>query len=314
MFTPVGNTRLLAGLATAIAALLASALATVPATAAPPGPTATEITSIVVGSTEEVPETRGGTGLVYVERGESFDVRVTFDAPLSWNKDTDLLLKVTNGPEAGRTFGAVVPAESAEGTFSGIELQEAANDVVLQVSVNARRTEVLPAATDPFDVLRFADTYPEPGSLTSISSTTSASGVPCVATPAEPVCADLLLPPGAAKSPLLVSSGVCDGDCVRAYIQILVGLDVTPESPATLVMKCDKTACGGGGVVHQELEVALAPTDPPQAAQPCAEKGVATPEIGEDPYCVDYVQSTRDNAGDTFLYLLFVVDAKVRFL
>jgi hypothetical protein len=241
-------------------------------------------------------------------------VNVTFDNPLSWNKDTDLLLKVLTGPEMGRTFDGLVPAGSDIGTFSGVKLDVPATGVRLEVSVDERRTDVAPKPSAAFDVLSFSDTYDTPTALTTISiNGSSTDGVPCEATPDEPVCADLLLPTDAATSPLLVSSGVCDDDCVSGYIQILVGLEVGPESPATLIMKCDKTACEGGGVVHEELEVALAPGDTPTAAQPCAEKGLAIPESGDDPYCVDYVQSTRDNAGDTHLYLLFTVDAKVRF-
>ena len=80
--------------------------------------------------------------------------------------------------------------------------------------------------------------------------------------------------------------------------------------PPTLVMKCDKTSCGGGSLKAAQLNVSLSATGALTAAPACPAKGT----IGSDQaYCVDYVQSTRDNAGDTFLYLLFFEDARATF-
>jgi hypothetical protein len=56
--------------------------------------------------------------------------------------------------------------------------------------------------------------------------------------------------------------------------------------------------------------VNLLPAGPVTVAPACPAKGV----VGTDQkYCVDYVQSTRDNAGDTILYLLFVEDGRASF-
>ena len=103
-----------------------------------------------------------------------------------------------------------------------------------------------------------------------------------------------------------------DKTCVNSYVQALaavVGADRT--NPATIIMKCDKTLCGGGAIKSKRLTVTLTPGGPDVEAPDCPAKGT----VGPAPltFCVDYVQSTRDNAGDTILYLLFVQDAKVRF-
>jgi hypothetical protein len=82
------------------------------------------------------------------------------------------------------------------------------------------------------------------------------------------------------------------------------------SAPATLVVKCDKSLCAGGGINSYHLGVVLVPGTPEQIAPSCPSKGVVG---ATQSFCVDYVQSTRDNAGDTHLFLLFVEDAKVRF-
>jgi hypothetical protein len=149
----------------------------------------------------------------------------------------------------------------------------------------------------------------------------------CTASPANPVCADLLPPTssgfGAGGQ---LSRGLCSttDTCKNSFIQPLVAFTTTAHDPATLVMKCDKKLCGVGAIQRQSLTVTLSP-DPASAfggdlvAPACPEKGVVGYDPGQpygagnSPFCVDYVQSTRDNAGDTILYLLFVLDLKARF-
>ena len=73
-------------------------------------------------------------------------------------------------------------------------------------------------------------------------------------------------------------------------------------SPATLVVKCDKTLCPGGGISSYGLQVSLQGDGPSRLeCTACSSKGVI--RAGEE-FCVDYVQSRRDGSGDTFLYLL----------
>ena len=79
------------------------------------------------------------------------------------------------------------------------------------------------------------------------------------ATPQQPVCGGLLLPNGA-KGRVLLSQGKCGDitDCLgspdaallvngKANLQNTDGSKLyTRSKPATLVLKCDKTLCGGG--------------------------------------------------------------------
>ena len=174
------------------------------------------------------------------------------------------------------------------------------------------------------------------GALTSIGDEDAdADGTaPCFPGPGT-VCGDLLPPAGTSFGANgHLSQGECattDTKCIDTYVQAIVTLPVTPPGtatdPATLVMKCDKDACGVGAIKNKTLQVTLSPEHPdandPLAkdyeAPPCSAKGVVDYDpladlgVGNLPFCVDYVQSTRDNAGNTVLYLLFVEDAKVRF-
>ena len=79
----------------------------------------------------------------------------------------------------------------------------------------------------------------------------------------------------------------------------------TTSSPAIVIVKCDKTLCGGGPIrdlsVLWTLEGNGDLLAPDHRALPCPAKG--TMDKAGTP-CVDYVQSKRDGSGDTHLYLL----------
>ena len=135
------------------------------------------------------------------------------------------------------------------------------------------------------------------------------------ATRADPVCGILILPQGASSPDVLLSLGECGdaaysgcGDPRGSVLQALAALDgYSTTSPATILVKCDKTLCGGGSIQDQHLSYTLDGNSALTRADACLGKGVVSPE----PACVDYVQSKRDGSGDTYLYLLFVRDARV---
>ncbi len=308
------KTRRLLGLS--VAAIL-TALLPLGAHAAPP-PTATKI---VLGKPTSpsivVPDTPGAPAS-YIVKGVDFTVGFTLtdDAgnplPLSYNKAVDLDLIVTSGPDLGRTWTTTVPSGATEGSFTG-QFVTAGNGAALTAFSQARkpadRIQSNPSAS--FDVLKSSSGFSAGQALTGIGGG-GGSGTACDATPQEPVCGDLLLTAGVATGPGLASVGACDaGDvCTGQSVQVLVPLVGDRSNPATLLMKCDKSACPGGAINSYTLKVSLVPTQPAALAQPCPSKGT----VGSDQlFCVDYVQSTRSNAGDTYLYLLFVEDAKVRF-
>ena len=138
------------------------------------------------------------------------------------------------------------------------------------------------------------------------------------ATEAAPVCEIVLLPRGAG-SDVLLTVGACDTDVSSLYapcftgatgtvggavLQALFAQPSTPysvDSPATVVVKCDKSLCGGGPIRNLTVTYSLGGNSPLAAADPCPAKNtMATAGVP----CVDYVQSKRDGAGDTHLYLL----------
>jgi hypothetical protein len=89
---------------------------------------------------------------------------------------------------------------------------------------------------------------------------------------------------------------------------MLAGLDgYEKTAPATILVRCDKTLCGGGSIQSKRLSYTLSGNDALKTAAACPAKGT----VGAEPACVDYVQSRRDGSGDTFLFLLFSRDARV---
>jgi hypothetical protein len=83
---------------------------------------------------------------------------------------------------------------------------------------------------------------------------------------------------------------------------------VARDNPVVFVAKCDKSLCAGKGIKTYTLKVQTDLGTAPIVSPPCAAKGVV--DSGKD-FCTDYVQSTRDGAGDVLLYVLFAADAKI---
>jgi hypothetical protein len=79
-------------------------------------------------------------------------------------------------------------------------------------------------------------------------------------------------------------------------------------SPATILMKCDKSLCGSGAIQSKTLSFSPNGNDGLRPAPACPAKLTIG---GDQTACVDYVQSKRDGSGDTYLYLLFTEDARV---
>lgn len=279
----------------------------------------------------DLPDTPGTEGLAYVVASEPFSVRTAFlDAagqPVAFSENSSTRVWLEYG--GARIGSAVDVAGGAEtASFTGLTISTPVSGVRLTLVADTKpRTSSY--ASDAFDVL-IDDEGIEPGLRTSIGGD-GGTDTECNATAAARICADLVPPAGGFAEAGRLARGLCarDDDCRVEYVQALVpfvGADGVGGSPATLIMKCDKAECGGGAIRKQQLNVTLSPNPDSDfagtfTAPACPAKGT----VGFDPsnlpitdsnlpFCVDYVQSTRDNAGDTFLYLLFVVDAKVRFL
>ena len=298
-------------------------LVTTTATAASPAPV--KIVIDKVSSAVDAPEGTPTDAVpnVLVAAGQPFTVDVSFyntaGLPASFNSDTTLSITSGSGTLSPSTHVVPGGAETAKLTTS---LPTAANQVSLTVAVaggKLARTVAPGTSPEPFDVmsqLRFEN-----------STTNFAEGIggrsDCAeATRDDPVCGIVMLPNGAASKQVLLSLGACDstyagcGSTRGSLVQTLADLTradgtglYTKTSPATLVMRCDKSLCGRGSIQSKKLSYSLLGNAPLADAMPCPAKGT----VGDEPACVDYVQSKRDGSGDTHLYLLFTEDARVSF-
>jgi hypothetical protein len=273
--------------------------------------------------TIHLPGAPGAVGLIYVVKGIAFQAHLTFldDAgaamPLSTNKT------VTVTVSDGTTFlgSTDVDPGTSEATVSLLAIGAAASGVKLTASA-ATKPRPVTGTSDAFDVLIESEQINADGA--SAIGGENGTDTECNATPDYPTCADLIPPvTGSFGDDGLLSRGLCSAvdPCPDSYVQALTTLDGADRfDPATLIMKCDKSLCGGGAIKSKRLSVTLTPTSGTLEAPDCPAKNT----VGEydpsqplsatnAPFCVDYVQSTRDNAGDTYLYLLFTQDAKVRF-
>ena len=81
----------------------------------------------------------------------------------------------------------------------------------------------------------------------------------------------------------------------------------TRTSPAKMTIVCDKSVCGQGGVSKFRALWSQAATGTLATTPVCPAKGV----IGSDQeFCTDTAASTRDNAGDLHLVVLFLNDVR----
>lgn len=266
----------------------------------------------------------GAVPYALVVAGEPFSVQVSFyDAagePASFAQDTSLSITTNTGsanlpqPATGTAPGG---ATSVTLTTS---LPSPANQVRVTVAAPGLKgpKAVTPGTSSPdqrFDVLaelRLEDSAagsPFTAGIGGDSNCTSA-------TRDNPVCGVLMLPNGAQSSQVLLSRGLCDatyagcGSARGSVIQFLGDLDglYTPTSPAAMLVRCDKSLCGRGAIAKTVLNYSLLGNAALGPAPACPAKN--TIGSGQE-VCVDYVQSTRDNAGDTLLYLLLTSDARI---
>ena len=243
-------------------------------------------------------------------------------APYSTNQALDVALTVT---QSGSSFLAgvttvTVPGGGTTATFAGLRLK-ADNRVRLTATVVSPRKaagDIAPDTGNAFDVVLKSSTQSlDNGQRASnlLVTAEGAVGVPCTATPEVPTCVDVLLPNGVG-SDVFFSTGTCTGSigcrfADRTVLQVLADLGVLTRyprnAPATLVVKCDKTLCGGGAIQRNVLQASLDPIGDLRSEPACGSKGVVVAGLES---CVDYVQSKRDGSGDTYLFWLVTRDAR----
>jgi len=307
----------LALLATVVAAA-AGALTGV-ASAASPTPVSIRVDAVTSDVAAPGGTPTGAVPNVLVQTGGTVHVQVGFfdvsGAPAAFTKDTPLVITSDRG---GLTQLTGTAAKGATTATLDARFSQAANQVSVTVAVPGKAgSGVAPgtsSAGQRFDVvsqLQFADSSPG----TSFQRGIGGDAACAIATTAAPVCGVVILPHGARSSQVFLSLGACDatyaacGSAKGSLVQTLADLSglYDKSDPATLLMKCDKTLCGGGQISSTHLSFSLNGNDALGTAPPCPAKGT----IGAtQSACVDYVQSQRDGSGDTLLYLLFTQDMR----
>lgn len=257
-----------------------------------------------------------GTPKVLIDTADVFKVEVTLAAVYSTRDATALVLSSANGVLSATAPGSLlasVPAGQTTVTFTGLRLA-VDNAVVLTVRPVDRKVarELGSGSSLQFDVVTDTELRTIPAGPDALV-VTKTPGVACQPTPEVPTCVDVLLPAGLASDNVFFSTGTCEGlgcKLTDTVLQVLADLGTlySKEQPATLVVKCDKTLCGGGSIQKNVLYASLEPTGALEVVKACAVKGI----IGTaQESCVDYVQSKRDGSGDTYLYWLITKDARM---
>lgn len=292
------------------------------AVAAPSGAAPVVVTFDVVVSTE-TQQTVGGNDPVVLVEADNGDpanhedelfVTLTLQPPGTTFKQ-DTVVRLTPGGSGTGAFSpssVIFPKDETTWEFSGITYGTVESGITL-VATSGRGPKAVTGTSAVFDVgydVVFQDTTTNPVTLET----------DCVASRTTPLCAQVLLPKGVpTRSALAI--GACqeyystgqDAACRSAEGSIVsfmadVELTYKPEDPATIIVHCDKSYCKGGGVTQYTLMARPDWDGLTFAAAPaCATKGQV--QAGE-PYCVDYVQSKRDNAGDLILYWLVAFDPR----
>jgi hypothetical protein len=262
------------------------------------------------------------TGVLGAVQGEPFDVVVTVrdsqgnPRPVS-RATVVILVEVVGDGQLGGVGFAVIPAGSATATISAATYSLAQNGVELRAkAVLGERL----APSDPFPI----------DVVVSAVSALATPGVPlnlidpaCLApTPGIATCGFLKLGNGASGL-VTMSIGLCEGiegaECRESgkveglLVTALADLKddgdplYTKDRPAQLVVACDKTLCGHGGVTSFPVLVDLFNTGDFELAPECPKKG----RLGIDQdVCWDTRSSHRDRAGDLHSVILFAIDIR----
>jgi len=192
-------------------------------------------------------------------------------------------------------------------------------------SGNPNATKFTVGTPQPFDVVRVLQRASK--GATSIGADT------CTATSPDTNCGVAVLPNSFGSSVAALTVGApatCGGKpCGASLVQFTAFLEDCPAgsvtclpadlqplytqtNPATIIFRCDKTVCSNGGVNKFQVHFSYGSIgDLSLVAPACLVKGQSNdPSDQFGGACVDYINSTRDNAGDTLLYFNFLHDLR----
>ncbi len=311
-FATVGGRSRLVGWV--IGALAVVGLTASPAVAAKPEPTPPAVVTVSV-STPAV-GLGGAVPAVLAKAGDPIALVLTTSAVFSSNVTFTLGVSVADGSPDGVlspnqiTLPANALSVGATVTYSAVE-----NGITITPSVGGKGKPIsfTPTSSAPFDSLRTLQ-LANKGTILFGADT-------CTTTTPETNCGIAMLPLSFASDRAALSTGAtadqCAGSPCKAgstVVQFIAALSgYTAQAPATLVVRCDKTQCGNGGVNKFKVYYTYSASGPLDTVAPaCLLKGQANvdPATGEPVACVDYVNSTRDNAGDTLLNFNFTHDVR----
>ena len=283
-----------------------------PAFASVSAATGDVVTSPVGGPSKPAVITKSGASVTVTVSLWTSSAKTT---PAAFNKDTDITL-TSGGVSVTKTFLANATSQ----VFTTGSFGAAVNQTTVSVSFpGLKGKSAVPAASSPtvFDVLSFVE-----GDTAGAGYTRNVGkdGATCgEVTAQQPFCATVVLPKGAGN--IVVGTGTC-GDVGYTGCQVaqdsfvvellanLTGAGYTANSPATLILSCDKIYCGNGAIKKNVPNLSSLGNGPIADVPACTAKGVGPAPDSLVDACVDYVQSTRDNAGDTHLYVLFTRDLR----
>ena len=282
----------------------------------------------------------GAQPYVVVKKGDSFLVEVSFTDAKGRSTFFDVPTTLSMSLKSSSTVPTVPPGavlilgnvNVAKGQRTAVltgSIADAMNQVVLTVKTVGDPALTPALTTDSglgqrFDVL---STYNS--ATPAAEQGIGGSDEKCAsATAGAPVCGTLLLPNKAASSQVFMSLGPCDSTAYTncgnrlggSIVQVLADLTApdpanpgqeidlyTNSSPATLILRCDTSLCGTAAIRGIPVNFSLSGNGALGPAPACPRKGTVG---ASQKLCVDYVQSKRDGASDTILYLLFTHDLR----
>lgn len=285
-----------------------------PAVAAKPEPTPPPVVSVSV-STPDV-GLGGAVPAVLAKAGDPIALTLTTSAVFNNDVTFTLAVSVADGsPDGVLTPNQVTLPSGALSVGTTVTYSAVENGVTITPSIGGKGKPISFTAvpSTPFDSLRTLQLADQ--------GTTVFGADTCTTTTPETNCGIALLPLSFASQRAALSTGATAEECAggpckagSTVVQFIAALEgYTAQSPATLIFRCDKTQCGNGGVNKFKVYYTYSSSGPLDTVAPaCQLKGEANvdPATGEPVACVDYVNSSRDNAGDTLLHFNFVHDVR----
>jgi hypothetical protein len=296
------------------------------AVAAPPLPAvAIAITSIVNNDQSVAIPVTPGAPVALLKAGDHFTLTATLvnskggAVAFSNSQETTLTLSAAFATwGVGSKLTAIVPAKGTTTVFSGVSLAASSGDVKLKVEATApsdAQLALAAASTSPFDLLNHITNVVVPAGGHQVSP--NGPDTPCQVGDGSTVpqtCAELVAPNGVTGNAVFTTATCLTTNCVTGNNPLLQVLADVPQTEAgsrtpaaTVIVTCDKTLCSNGGVTSFVVQASLLGGGGLLPAPACKKKGLLNSSASA---CLDYVQSSRDNAGDVHLFLQIPFDAR----